>query len=247
MEFVRIADKKRVDFITRAISQSAPNGSAVLDIGCGNGIISKAIASLGYKVTAVDISEKTILLARQVNPHPNIEYKVVAAGKLSPSPSSYQAIVCSEVLEHLHDPSSLLQIIHQSLTDNGICVVTVPNGFGPREMLITKPVQYIHKKKTLSNLLNKIKRLMGYSGTTVQSSADDLSHVQFFTHNALKKMAASTNFRIEAISKSNFVEQVFPFSLIARKNLTLQRWDCSLADRLPIAFTSGFMMVWKKI
>lgn len=247
MEFVRIADKKRVDFITGAISQFAPSGAAVLDIGCGNGIISKAIAALGYKVTAIDVSEKTIRQARESNNHPNIQYKVVAAGELRAAPSAYDAVVCSEVLEHLHDPSALLRIIHESLSPQGICVVTVPNGFGPREIFVTKPVQYLLQRNNgLSRTLHRIKTALGYTGTTIQSSADDLTHVRFFTHKALRKLAVSTKFRIVLTRKTNFIEQVFPFSLLTKRSRLLQKWDCALADRLPRALSSGFMMVWKK-
>ena len=87
---------------------------------------------------------------------------------------------------------------------------------------------------------------MGYRGTTVQSSADDLSHVQFFSADSLKRLAAKNDFEIIEMGKTNFIEQVFPYSLITRRSVTLQRLDCALADRLPAAFASGFMTVWKK-
>lgn len=246
MEFVRIADKKRVEFITCAISRFAP-GSSILDIGCGNGIISKAIASIGYKVTGIDVSEKTIAEARTFNSHPDIEFKVIPAGELRPEPSKYHAIICSEVLEHLTDPLSLLGIIHSSLKEDGTLIVTVPNGRGPRELFITRPVQYIQKKDNfLSRSLTLAKKKLGYSGTTVQSSADDLSHVQFFTPRTLRRLATSAGFQIDIIKKTNFMEQVFPFSLLTRKNLLLQKMDCALAELLPLGFTSGFMTIWKK-
>jgi SAM-dependent methyltransferase len=248
MQFVRIADKKRIDFICREILQHVPRGSQVLDVGCGNGIISKAVAELGYKVDAIDASEKTIAAARLVNSHPHLTYKVVPAGELQAQPTRYSAIICSEVLEHLHQPEQLLRILSMSLTRDGIVLVTVPNGRGPREILVTKPVKYLQRSRSpLWRLVLRIKKKLGYTGLTVQSSADDLLHVQFFTISKLKQLASQHGFRILKIDASNFIEQVFPFSLLVRRSSVLQRLDCRVAEALPLSFSSGFMMVWKKL
>jgi 2-polyprenyl-3-methyl-5-hydroxy-6-metoxy-1,4-benzoquinol methylase len=248
MDFVKFADKKRVDFITGAISKYVSSYSIILDIGCGNGIITKAIGEMGHKVTGTDVSEKTIWQARTSSHHPNVTYKVTAASTLEAEPSHYDAIICSEVLEHLKEPQLLLAIIHRSLKENGILIVTVPNGWGPREVLVTRPVQYIQKKNNfLSKLLGTVKSGMGYKGTTVQSSADDLTHIQFFTPRKLKELAASSGFSIITIRKTNFIEQVFPFSLFTKRSYYLQKLDCAVAELLPLGFTSGFMSIWKKI
>ena len=247
MEFVRIADKKRVDFITNAISKNIPAGEAILDIGCGNGIITMAVGSMGYQVTGIDSSKKTIDTAQASNNLPNVKFIVVDAGKITLPQGKFSAIICSEVLEHLHDPASLLMIIKKILKEDGILIVTVPNGRGPRELMVTKPVQYLQKKNNfIWKLLSSVKKLLGYTGTTVQSGADDLSHIQFYTYATLSKLAASQGFKIEEIKKTNFIEQVFPFSLLIKRSLALQKLDCRLADKLPLSFTSGFMMIWRK-
>lgn len=248
MEYVRFEDKKRVDFIKAAIKDMVPAGASILDVGCGNGIISRAVGAMGYTVTGIDVSPETISNAISSNTLPNVNFKVVDAGELKPEPGKYDAIICSEVLEHLQNPSSLLDIIKKSLKNEGILIVTVPNGTGPRELLVTRPVQYLQKKNNIVwRLISSVKRLLGYKGTTVQSGADDLTHIQFFTVKSLSALAASSGFRIDDIKKSNFVEQVFPFSLIARRSMKVQKFDCMVADKLPLRFTSGFMSVWKKV
>lgn len=248
MEFSRIADKKRLKFILDAITENVSPGEEILDVGCGNGIITAAVGKSGFVVTGIDASEKTIAAAQAANNLPNVKFMVVAAGELAVQRGKFSAIICSEVLEHLQDPSSLLEILKTSLKDNGILVVTVPNGRGPRELLVTKPVQYLQKKNNIVwKLVNGFKKLLGYKGLTVQSSADDLSHIQFFTRRSLRDIAHKHGFRITSIQKSNFIEQVFPFSLIMKRSQVLQQLDCKLADRLPLAFTSGFMMVWRKM
>jgi 2-polyprenyl-3-methyl-5-hydroxy-6-metoxy-1,4-benzoquinol methylase len=248
MEFSRIADNKRLRFILTAITKNIPAGEEILDVGCGNGIITATVGKSGFVVTGIDASEKTIAAARSANNLPNVKFMVVTAGELAVQRGRFSAIICSEVLEHLHDPSSLLNILKMSLKDNGILVVTVPNGRGPRELLVTKPVQYLQKKNNLVwKFVSSIKKILGYRGLTEQSGADDLTHIQFFTRKDLQHLAHKHGFQIINIEKSNFVEQVFPFSLIIKRSAALQKLDCNLADRLPLAFTSGFMMVWRKM
>jgi 2-polyprenyl-3-methyl-5-hydroxy-6-metoxy-1,4-benzoquinol methylase len=247
MEFERIADIKRVRFITSNLRKEMPLGGEVLDIGCGNGIISRAIGKLGYNVTGIDVSDKTIDIARASNDLPNVDFKVVSAGELQPQAEKYDAIICSEVLEHLDEPPELLKIIHRSLKNKGALIVTVPNGRGPRELFVTRPIQGLQKNNGIAwRMVSRIKSAMGYKGVTVQSSADDLSHVQFFTVRSLKALAAATGFTIEKIVSSNFIEQVFPFSLLYKRSKALQKLDCAMADKLPLRFTSGFMTIWKK-
>ena len=247
MEFKNISDIKRVQFITDFIQKEVRSAGEVLDIGCGNGVISRAVARLGHSVRGIDVSAKTIEAARSANNPPNVRFEVVAAGELQPEPGKYDAIICSEVLEHLDRPSELLRIIQVSLKDTGVLLVTVPNGRGPRELFVTRPIQAMQKNNgVLWRMVSKVKSAMGYKGVTTQSAADDLTHIQFFTVKSLKALAAENGFKVVKMAPSNFIEQVFPFSLVYKRSKSLQKFDCSLADKLPVNFTSGFMSAWKK-
>jgi 2-polyprenyl-3-methyl-5-hydroxy-6-metoxy-1,4-benzoquinol methylase len=247
MEFTRASDQKRLRFILNAIQENIPSAANVLDIGCGNGIIARSIGAIGFNVLGIDSSDKTINTARQHNANQNVRFEVANAEELLYMQRQYDAVVCSEVLEHLHDPSKLLNQISGLIKENGILIVTVPNGKGPREIFVTKPVQNLQSKKGfLSSMLMRFKSLLGYTGQTIQSSADDLTHIQFFTKKQLQHLARQTGFEIVKFRKLNFLEQVFPFSLIANRSKRIQRLDLKLADWLPYQFASGFMMVWKK-
>lgn len=245
-EYERIADIKRLNFITESLQKEIPANAHVLDVGCGNGVISRHLGQFGYNVLGIDISQKTIDVARSKNKLPNVAFEAISAEELTAKGQQYDAVICSEVLEHLHHPEVLLRTIYASLKDNGILVVTVPNGMGPREVCVTKPMLKARNNPGLWSFINKVKSALGFKGTTVQSQADNLDHVQFFTRKDLTALASANDFRIIRFAKTNFVEDVFPFSIVTKRVKALQSLDCSIAELLPVGFTGGFNTLWKK-
>jgi 2-polyprenyl-3-methyl-5-hydroxy-6-metoxy-1,4-benzoquinol methylase len=247
MEFNRYSDIKRLNFITDTLKDKLPKGSVVLDVGCGNGVISRSLGELNYNVLGIDVSEKAIEKANQLNSLPNVSFKVLSAEQLVAEGKKYDAVICSEVLEHLHNPETLLKTLYQSLSDNGFLIVTVPNGSGPRESFVTKPIISLQKKNNITwKTIKNIKQVLGYKGTTVQSDASDLTHIQFFTKKTLEQLADNNCFKIMKFGKTNFIEDVFPFSLLTKRLYFLQKIDCRLAEWLPYNFTGGFVSVWQK-
>ena len=246
-EYDRIADRKRVDFILEVLKNSIGSGGRVLDVGCGNGVISRHLGRAGFQVLGIDVSEKTIEQANARTQLPNVRFMKMSAEELVASGEKYDAVICSEVLEHLHNPGSLLSVLYQSLSDKGKLIVTVPNGHGPRETFVTKPVLRLRRKNNwLWRLIVGLKKSMGYSGTTLQSAADNLDHIQFFSKKDLEQLSDRYGFRITGFGKANFVEDVFPFSFFAKRLPVLQKLDCRIADLLPYQCTGGFFMVWEK-
>ncbi len=245
--YTRIADLKRLDFIKKNLAESIPKSGSVLDVGCGNGIISLQLGKEGYAVHGIDMSDKSIGNAKQKNPFTNVTFSVMDAETMRASGQRYDAIVCSEVLEHLNQPGALLKQLLEILNDNGILLVTVPNGKGPRESLVTKPFLKLRKKNNWAwRSVIQVKKALGYSGTTIQSDADNLDHIQFFTKTELERLSKDNGFKIERIESSNFIDDIFPVSLIASRSRMLQTLDGKVADMLPTSFTGGYLMVWKK-
>jgi 2-polyprenyl-3-methyl-5-hydroxy-6-metoxy-1,4-benzoquinol methylase len=237
-------DLKRLDFIVDAINSLNNPQAKVLDIGCGNGNISMALGSLGYNVTGVDIDIVSIEKANAKNNLPNVSFRILDANSFKLN-DEYDAIVCSEVLEHLTDPAELLQSIYRILKPNGILAATVPNGTGPRELLITRPVLWF-QKKGIGNVILGLKRVLGYSNSTLQSSNPDLTHVQFFRAGSFARMLQSVGFKKKKWSNAGFIEKVFPFSWFSRRIYFLQKMDCVVADYVPTQMSSGFYTSWTK-
>ncbi|HUN69775.1 MAG TPA: bifunctional 2-polyprenyl-6-hydroxyphenol methylase/3-demethylubiquinol 3-O-methyltransferase UbiG [Burkholderiales bacterium] len=84
-------------------------GKTVLDVGCGGGILSEAMARLGANVTGIDLSEKPLKVA-QLHLHESglaVEYRKISAEELAgTNPGTFDVVTCMELLEHVPDPSS---------------------------------------------------------------------------------------------------------------------------------------------
>jgi len=249
MEFVnktsytRAEDLKRLTFIQSAIVGLNRPGAKVLDVGCGNGNNSRQMASLGFDVLGIDVSAKTIDTARRLNTYKNLRFENIPAEELDII-DKFDAIICSEVIEHLHVPQPVVRTLAKLLKPDGVLLVTVPNGYGPREFFMTRPMQAAMKNKFTWSLVAGAKKLLGYKGTTIQSEAEDLTHVQFFTKASLKKLIESEGFELQAFGVTDFVESVLPYSMLANRIQALQRFDNWIADYLPHAFSSGFVSAW---
>ena len=244
-EFTETVDIKRLNFIAEAIQNHCRPGSRVLDVGCGNGNIAKGIGSLGYEMVGIDFSPEAIRYAQRRNTMSNVTYKVCGAEDVTIH-EHFDAVICSEVLEHLHKPSELMQTISRILKPGCILIATVPNGTGPRELLVTRPVQSM-SNSVMGKVINKSKRVLGYANSTVQSRSDDLTHIQFFTKNDICDLIRSEGFEMMEFKHSNCIEKVFPYSILTRHIKVLSKLDNALVDYLPSAFASGFNTAWKKI
>ncbi|CAN5559193.1 hypothetical protein BH11BAC2_BH11BAC2_08550 [soil metagenome] len=244
-EFTEVVDLKRLNFIADAIQTYCKPGARILDVGCGNGNIARGIGSLGFNVTGIDFSAEAIRYAKSKNTMPNVDFRVCSAEEIT-NEERYDAVICSEVLEHLHQPDLLVNVLSRILQEGAILVATVPNGIGPREMLVTRPVQSM-SSGWMGKVIDQSKKALGYNNNTVQSSSGDLTHVQFFTKSEICDLIQKFGFNLLEFGHSNFIEKVFPYSLLTKHFKTLSEIDNTMVDYLPSVMASGFNTVWKRV
>lgn len=87
-------------------------GKNVIDIGCGGGLLTEGMAKLGATVTGVDMSQPAITVAKlhQHESNLHINYLLGTAEEIAAQhPAQYDVATCLEMLEHVPDPTSIIQ------------------------------------------------------------------------------------------------------------------------------------------
>lgn len=98
----------RVGYIRQ---RSGISGREILDVGCGGGILSEALAAAGARVTGIDLSEAVLEAARD---HArasglDIDYLRISPETLAAeSPGRFDVVACMDLLEHVPDPASIV-------------------------------------------------------------------------------------------------------------------------------------------
>ena len=115
----------------------ALRGARVLDVGCGAGLLSEALAGEGAEVTALDLSPELLDVARLhlLESGRQVDYRLVSVEDLAAQmPSEFDAITCMEMLEHVPDPGSVLRACASLLKPGGTLFVSTldrtPQAFG---------------------------------------------------------------------------------------------------------------------
>jgi 2-polyprenyl-6-hydroxyphenyl methylase/3-demethylubiquinone-9 3-methyltransferase len=97
-------------------------GAKVVDVGCGGGLLSEALARAGANVTAIDLGEKLIQIAKLhlFESNLQVDYRVQSSTALAEAePASFDAVCCMEMIEHVPDPSAVVRDLSAMLKPGG--------------------------------------------------------------------------------------------------------------------------------
>ena len=96
--------------------------AVVLDVGCGGGLLSEALAKEGAEVTALDLAPELIKVAKlhRLESGVSVDYRLQSVEALAAEqPGSFDAITCMEMLEHVPDPSAIIAACASLLKPGG--------------------------------------------------------------------------------------------------------------------------------
>ncbi len=117
----------RMNYISRQINLA---GKQVLDIGCGGGILAEAMAHHGADVTAIDLADASLSVAKlhQLESKLEIDYRKSSAEELAEDEAGkYDVVTCLEMLEHVPDPSSVVQACYKLVKPGGLVFFSTIN------------------------------------------------------------------------------------------------------------------------
>jgi len=109
----------RTKFVMEGLTTSAPK---ILDVGCGGGILSEALARSGAQVTGIDLSQAALEVAKRhaAGQGLSIDYQYESAESIARSnPGRFDAVTCMEMLEHVPEPAKIVAACAQALIPGG--------------------------------------------------------------------------------------------------------------------------------
>ncbi len=109
----------RVSYISERVTLK---GACVLDVGCGGGLLSEALAAREADVLGIDLAEPSLEAARRhaAESGSGVEYRLVDAVDLADrEPGRFDVITCLELLEHIPDPASLVAACSRAVRPGG--------------------------------------------------------------------------------------------------------------------------------
>jgi ubiquinone biosynthesis O-methyltransferase len=233
---------KRLRFVQQAIEEAfggrAADSLRVLDVGCGNGSqLALSLARNGFRVTGIDTDARSIEHARRL-----------AAGDTNPSficgrvedlrGQSFDIVILSEVLEHLKEPEALLLASAGHLSEDGIMIVTVPNGYGEFEI-----DSWVFSMLRLQRIIDAV----AGSSKDVMAATDNQEsrHVQFFTRRRLRRLFADCSLSVFREGAASLLAGPLVGCTLARSERFI-RWNAEVTDQLPLWSASGWYFALRR-
>tara|TARA_B110000977_G_scaffold186713_1_gene253000 strand:- start:4179 stop:4883 length:705 start_codon:yes stop_codon:yes gene_type:complete len=198
---------------------SLPVGSSVLDAGCGGGDFSIGIKDAGFEVFGSDLSKTGIAHAKKLIVEGEFEVASVYEDLTHPfSVSSFDGIVCVEVIEHLYSPMTFASRAFEALKPGGILVITTPYwGYlknvvlatsGRLDRQLTVLWEGGHIKHFSKNTLKKLMTNAGFETLGFVGCGEGIRHYTPYLWNgmlmAFRKPASNSNLFQNAITEIEY-------------------------------------------
>ncbi|MBN1586483.1 MAG: class I SAM-dependent methyltransferase [Candidatus Omnitrophica bacterium] len=193
-----------------------------LDLGCGSGVMASRLKEMGHEVYGIDISSNAIQKLRERG----IEGQTANLEEALPlSDAEFDLVWCTELLEHVANPTALLTEIRRVLKPGGRLLLTTPNS---------------------AHIAYRLLHLLGKTCSEVQHS----EHLRFFSAASLKTLLEQTGFTINSLTGRNLYI-IVPFSSARELPEYLDvlgiRFEYSHAHDRPYLIWEHFTGLWNTL
>lgn len=159
-----------------------------LDIGCGVGYACMMMEAKGYKAHGIDISETALAFARKKLPQ-GVFIAARESGAIDFSDTTFDAITCLGVLEHITDPQSVIREAYRVLKSGGTAVFLVPNSRSPYFMFSKGTGQIYEMPRTAKQWLE----MFGQAGFRCTRIAQDPGPTMQRNFSLIKRLKVVVN------------------------------------------------------
>ena len=172
------------DGILSEIRRLLPFTGRVLDVGCGRGQLGAAIRQLGWEVWGVEqSSEASATAEKRLNRLIQADLNDLAGVASQAGDVRFDALIFSDVLEHVYDPLGVLEKYLTLVKPGGRAFISVPN-----------TVVWTNRLKLMSGSVR-------YADTGVM----DRTHIRFFTFSTGKELVAAAGCRVDRVSSTPYL------------------------------------------
>ncbi|CUU51603.1 putative 3-demethylubiquinone-9 3-methyltransferase [Actinobacillus pleuropneumoniae] len=147
---IHLLNPLRLDYIQQ--KANGLFGKKVLDVGCGGGILSEAMARAGATVTGIDMTTEPLEVARKHAEENglSIDYRQTTIEDFVQNQAAchaekFDVITCMEMLEHVPDPLSIIQSCKALLKPDGVLFFSTINRTFKAYMLVIIGAEYVLK------------------------------------------------------------------------------------------------------
>ena len=209
--------RRQARMLARALGPVRPGRApaVVLDVGCGDGSAAAVAARVldGHRIVGVDWSQDA--LRRAARRLPQVVRGELSGGGLPFASGSADAVLFSEVVEHLVDPDGALDELRRVLRPGGHLMLSTPNlAAWYNRALLLGGVQPVFSEVSL-------RRVHGRPGSQV------VGHLRLFTARALREFVTASGFEVVRLEGA-------PFHGVPRPLLPLDRLACRMPSLASI-------------
>jgi len=133
----------RMEFISRYVEIS---GQRVVDVGCGGGILTEALARQGADALGIDLSEELVDVAdlHSLEAGVEVRYQKMSAEELAQQrPAGFDVVTCMEMLEHVPEPAAIIEACSRLVRPGGVVFFSTLNRKAKAYLLAILAAEYL--------------------------------------------------------------------------------------------------------
>lgn len=140
---LRAENAVRAPWVAEVLQEHFRGSTNVLDVGCGAGFLSNYLAQKNHQVTAIDLSQSSLEVAKQYDSTSSVKYIHADAYQLPFADACFDVICAMDILEHVEHPARLIQEASRVLKPRGIFFFHTFNRTWLSHLIVIKGVDWL--------------------------------------------------------------------------------------------------------